>query len=123
MRVAKRYDEAVFEDEVFLVVNSDEGSGAIAQVSEIILFIHLTVLNNHVPFSDAASGSSSIHIITYYKVVIMLTCLQVLLLRSNNSATIFFLPLTCHQALGIYDKLTPNHLLSAFHDLYLKYRG
>lgn len=61
--------------------------------------------------------------IRYYKIIVMLPRLHVFLLRTDNSAAIFFVSLTCHKPLRIYDQLTSNHLLHTFHYCYLKNRS
>lgn len=53
--------------------------------------------------------------IRYYEVIIMLTGLRILFLRSDDGAAVLFISLARLQALSIYDQFVTNHLRHAFH--------
>ena len=138
MRITIGHNEALFEDEVFRVINSHERARAIAQIPQVVLLVDLVILNDHVSLTDASLGGALrhlvfsetvihttlryLHLIPNHEVVVVLAGDSILLLAADDGATVLAHSLTRHEALRVDRQLVADHGLVTLHDLYLQYR-
>ena len=75
MRVTEGYDESMLQHKVFVIIDPNKGARSIAEVSKVVLFIKLLILNDHVPFAYTTECDTvglsirviySLHFTVYY---------------------------------------------------------
>ena len=106
---AKGNDEAVFKRQRH--VESDKGTGALAQVANVILTVGHVVLDNHVSVTDTV-----VFVLLDYEIVVDIPFCTVLE-RAQNSATVVFASLRTDKTLRIDIHAGSSVGLRAFNDL------